>query len=100
MRLQLVVEASLAVLGEIYGRQESLQELLGNAWVHLIAMDPETGELSVFLPHGEFVPWGGQPASLPTVRSSFEWYEGKVDYLPPARIEQAADADLARASAA
>jgi len=100
MRLQLVVEASLAVLGEIYGRQQSLQELLGNAWVHLIAMDPETGELSVFLPHGEFVPWDGQPASLPTVRSSFEWYEGKVDYLPPARIEQAADADVARASAA
>jgi len=91
MRLQLLVEARLEVLGEIYGRQESLQELLGNAWVHLVAMDPDTGALSLFLPKGEFVPWEGEAAELPVVGSSLEWYRGKLGFLPPARIEQAAE---------
>ena len=86
MRLQLVVEASVQVLAEIYGRHAALQELLGNAWVHLIAMDPETGSFSVFLPHGEFVAWDGPIAELPVVASSFEWYRGKTDFLPPALI--------------
>jgi uncharacterized protein YbcC (UPF0753/DUF2309 family) len=100
MRLQLAVEAKLEVLGAIYGRQESLQELLGNAWVHLIAIDPDTGDLSVFLPHGEFMAWDGPLAPLPTVRSSFEWYSGERDFLPPARIVQAADREPVDASAA
>ena len=100
MRLQLAVEAKLEVLGAIYGRQESLQELLGNAWVHLIAIDPDTGELNVFLPHGEFQAWDGPLAPLPTVGSSFEWYRGERDFLPPARIVQTAAGEPAGASAA
>ncbi len=50
MRLQLIVESRTAVLGEIYGRQPAIQELLGNAWVHLIAMDPDTSEFHLFVP--------------------------------------------------
>jgi uncharacterized protein YbcC (UPF0753/DUF2309 family) len=91
MRLQMVVESRLDVLGEIYGRQQGLQELLGNAWVHLIAMDPDTGALSLFDPKGEFVPWEGAVPELPVVRSSHEWYRGKLGFLPPARIEQAGE---------
>ena len=68
--------------------------------MHLIAIDPDTGDLSVFLPHGEFMAWDGPLAPLPTVRSSFEWYSGERDFLPPARIVQAADREPVDASAA
>jgi len=94
MRLQLVVEAKVEVLGAIYGRQTSIQELLGNAWVHLIAMDPDTGELRTFLPRGEFVLWDRPLSPLPVVPSSFEWYRGKTDFLPPAHIVPEARAGL------
>jgi len=88
MRLQLMVEAKLATLGEIYGRQKAIQELLGNAWVHLIAIDPDTGEFNLFHPRGEFIPWNKPITPLPVVRSSFEWYKSKTDYLTPAMIVQ------------
>jgi len=90
MRLQLVVEAKVEVLGAIYGRQKSIQELLGNAWVHLIALDPDSGELRLFLPRGEFALWDRPLSPLPTVTSSFDWYRGKTDFLPPAFIAPAA----------
>ena len=88
MRLQLIVEASTGVLGEIYGRQPAIQELLGNAWVHLVAMDPETGDFHLFVPGVGFVLWDASLTPLPEVRSSFEWYRGKTDFLAPALIVQ------------
>ena len=88
MRLQLVIEASTAHLGEIYGRQPAVQQLLDNAWVHLIAMDPDTGALNLFVPGVGFVPWERPLTALPVVRSSFDWFRGKTDFLPPAQIVQ------------
>jgi uncharacterized protein YbcC (UPF0753/DUF2309 family) len=86
MRLQLVVDAKPEILGEIYGRQPAIQELLDNAWVHLIAMHPETEEFHIFVPGVGFVVWDEPLKPLPEVNSSFEWYRGKTDFLPPARI--------------
>ena len=88
MRLQLIVESRTAVLGEIYGRQPAIQELLGNAWVHLIAMDPDTGEFNLFVPGVGFVPWDRPLTPLPEVQSSFDWYKGKTDFLAPALVAQ------------
>ncbi|MCA1604380.1 MAG: DUF2309 domain-containing protein, partial [Acidobacteria bacterium] len=96
MRLQLLVEARLEILGEIYGRQKAIQELLGHAWVHLIAMDPETGALNIFHPRGEFIPWDKPLTPLPVVGSSFEWYKGKTDFLTPAMIEQNGEQEMQR----
>ncbi len=88
MRLQLIVESRPAVLGEIYGRQPAIQELLGNAWVHLIAMDPDTSEFHLFVPGVGFVQWDKPLTPLPEVKSSFDWYRGKTDFLAPALIAQ------------
>jgi len=88
MRLQLIVESRTAVLGEIYGRQPAIQELLGNAWVHLVAMDPDTGEFNLFVPGVGFVVWDRPLTPLPEVKSSFDWYEGKTDFLAPALVAQ------------
>ena len=88
MRLQLIVEAKPAILGEIYGRQGAIRELLDNHWVHLIALDPETEQFSRFVPGEGFVLWDRPLSPLPVVESSFEWYRGKSGFLPPALIDQ------------
>ncbi|MGI9075706.1 MAG: putative inorganic carbon transporter subunit DabA, partial [Gemmatimonadaceae bacterium] len=43
MRLQLIVEVSNDVLGGIYDRQAAIRERLDNQWLHLIAMNPDSG---------------------------------------------------------
>ncbi|MDQ3209114.1 MAG: DUF2309 domain-containing protein, partial [Gemmatimonadota bacterium] len=88
MRLQLIVESSNAILGEIYGRQAAIRELLDNAWVHLIAMEPESGAFHLFVPGVGFVLWDGSLTPLPEVNSSFDWYKGKTDFLAPALVAQ------------
>lgn len=89
MRLQLVVDAPMAVLGAIYGRQPGIQQLLDNQWVHLIASDPETGELNMFKPGVGFVAWKEPLTPLPEVSDSYEWFKGKYEcFLPPARIAE------------
>ena len=90
MRLQVVVEASVEMLTMIYTRQPPLQELIGNGWLLVSAMDPESGEITLFKPDRGFVPWQGQSSALPTVSSSKAWYSGHSEPLSPARIEQEA----------
>ncbi|MEJ1377848.1 MAG: putative inorganic carbon transporter subunit DabA, partial [Candidatus Sedimenticola sp. (ex Thyasira tokunagai)] len=87
MRLQIVVEASIEMLTKIYTRQPPLQELIGNGWLLVSAMDPETGEITLFKPDQGFVPWTGRVEPLPRVGSSIEWYSGHSEPLTPARIE-------------
>ncbi|MEN8167297.1 MAG: DUF2309 domain-containing protein [Pseudomonadota bacterium] len=86
MRLQVVVEASLEMIGDIYNRQPPLQELIGNGWLLVSAMDPETGAISLFDPRTGFLPWQGAKQPLPSVSSSTEWFAGKHDPLPPAKV--------------
>ena len=87
MRLQLIVEAAPEILGGIYGRQAAVRELLDGAWVHLVSVHPETGEINVFVPGVGFVRWNEPPRAIPEVVRSFDWYRGKYEgFLPPARI--------------
>jgi uncharacterized protein YbcC (UPF0753/DUF2309 family) len=90
MRLLLVVEASMEVLGGIYGRQPAIAELLDNEWVHLVAMDPGDGTFARFVAGQGFVPWDEHVPDLPVVGSSHEYYRGREGFLPPALIETAA----------
>jgi uncharacterized protein YbcC (UPF0753/DUF2309 family) len=76
MRLQIVVEATVAVLSAIIERQPPLQELIGNEWVHLIAKDPDSKAVYLFKPTVGFVPWQGSLNELPKVAQSRQWYSG------------------------
>lgn len=88
MRLQVIVEAKVDMLTEIYGRQPALQELIGNGWILVCAIDPDSGEISEFKIGQGFVPWQGDVRQLPTVEKSIDWYDG-IDYpLAPALIAQ------------
>ena len=92
MRLQLIVEAKMEVLGAIYGRQPAIQQLLNGAWVHLIAMDPDSGAFNLFVPGTGFVLWDKPLQPIPEVSSSFECYRGKLDFIPPSIIREPAAA--------
>jgi len=87
MRLQVVVEASIATLTRIYERQPPLQELIGNGWLLLSARDPQNGAIHVFKPGSGFIPWQGERSALPTVTRSPDWYRGHTQPLSPALIE-------------
>jgi len=76
MRLQIVVESTTDILTKVYERQPPLQELIGNAWVHLIAKDPYSNVMHVFKPTVGFVPWQGEISRLPKVSQSVNWYSG------------------------
>jgi NADH:ubiquinone oxidoreductase subunit 5 (subunit L)/multisubunit Na+/H+ antiporter MnhA subunit len=84
MRLQVIVESTLEMVGEIYGRQPPLQELIGNGWLLVSVIDPETGEISIFDPEQGFLPWDGKVEPLPEVDGSIEWYDGEMEPLSPA----------------
>ena len=88
MRLLLVVEASVATLSAIYARQAPIRELVGNGWVQLVSVDPETGVMMRFTPQG-FRPVTLPPEPLPLVATSADWYRGQRDFLSPALIQLA-----------
>lgn len=88
MRLLVVVEASTETLTMIYKRQPPLQELVGNEWVQLVALDPHSGALQIFNPQQGWIPW--QPPDerpLPKVARSEAWYLGSSDALQTALIK-------------
>ncbi len=87
MRLLVVVEATTQLLSRIYERQAPIRELVGNAWIQLVSMDPDDGRLRRFLPGQGWVDWHPSDKPLPTVACSADWYLGRDDPLPPALIE-------------
>ena len=91
MRLLVVVEHKLDVLTAIYQRQPAVAELVGNAWVQLVAMDPDDGALHRFVPGSGWVAWAPEGAELPKVRRSADWFRGRREALAPALIEKAVE---------
>lgn len=100
MRLLMIVVAKPENVGKIYERQASIRELVGNAWVQLVVMDPGTKELFVFLPKKGFVPWKERGGELSVVHSSPEWYANKLDFLDPVLIRPKKEAAPPRPSRA
>jgi hypothetical protein len=89
MRLLLIVEASIETLSAIYARQAPIRELVGNEWVQLVSVDPQTGVMTRFTPKGGFRPVALPSSKLPVVATSTDWYRGHRDFLPPALIQLA-----------
>ncbi|OHX34178.1 hypothetical protein BJL95_03265 [Methylomonas sp. LWB] len=89
MRLQIIVEAKIGVLTEIYQRQDGLRELIGGGWVHLSAQDPDSGEIFVFERGDGFVPWQPLPDELPIRENSPDCYRDASEPVAPMLIRQA-----------
>ncbi len=88
MRLQIIVEAKTSVLEQIYGRQPSLQELIGGGWVHLSAKDPDSEDMFVFERGKGFVLWQAERQDLPLYEKSPDYYRGQSEPLSPVLIQQ------------
>lgn len=97
MRLQVIVEARTEVLAEIYSRQPPLRELIGNGWILLSAIDPDSGAVSVFEPGQGFLRWTSSVGPLPQVARSADWYQGHSQPLSPALIVQPPLTEMAHA---
>ncbi len=88
MRLQLTVEAKTSVLEAIYARQESLRELISGGWIHLNALDPDTGEIFIFQRDTGFITWQAEIRNPPHYDSSPDCYKDQTLPVPPALIKQ------------
>ncbi len=86
MRLLVVVEQTTEMLSAIYQRQPAVAELVGGAWVQLVALDPDSGALSLFKPGVGWVPWQPQAEAPPRVKRSPECYLGFSGPRPPALV--------------
>jgi uncharacterized protein len=87
MRLLLVLETTPEMALTIAGRQPIIKTLVVNEWVTVTTVDPSSGAVHIFHPEHGFVPWQARGAELPVVACSSAWYRGKMDFVPPARIE-------------
>jgi uncharacterized protein YbcC (UPF0753/DUF2309 family) len=88
MRLQVIVEARIELLSEIYRRQPPLQELIGNGWLLLSAKDPDGPRIDVFHPERGWERWSGPLETLPTVARASDWYAGHMEPLQPVLLQQ------------
>ncbi len=86
VRLELVIEGTPAVLQDILTRQTAVAELVLNEWVHVTAVDPDTHAMWTFDARFGFRPYTPTPVQLPVVARSQDWYAGRSDCVPPARI--------------
>jgi uncharacterized protein YbcC (UPF0753/DUF2309 family) len=87
MRLLLVIETPIARMRSILERQPVLAGLIGNAWVRVVVVEPETGEFAEFVPGQGFTAWRARPqVAPPVVPSSAAWYRGHHDFLAPAIV--------------
>jgi hypothetical protein len=86
MRLLLIVEATPAALLDVAGRLPEVLRLVANGWVQLVSVDPADGRMARFV-GGGFAPYAPEPAALPRVARSVDWYRGKAGHLPPALVE-------------
>jgi hypothetical protein len=87
MRMLLVVEATPETLTRIHGKHAAIRELVDNAWIVLVALHPDTGVMSRFLPGTGWIPWSTDLPPIPHVASSVDWYEGRgLGPLDPALV--------------
>ena len=87
MRLLLIVEATPASLLAVASRQAEVAELVVNAWVQLVSLDPGTGAMQVF-DGGQFVPYEPAPTLLPVVERSADWHMQSRAHLRPALVRR------------
>ncbi len=86
VRLLTVIEAEPEVLVQIATEYPEVGRLVVNRWIQVVAWSPSTGRMSVFTDDG-FVPYEPERDDLPSAQNSVEYYSGRRQHLPCARIE-------------
>jgi uncharacterized protein YbcC (UPF0753/DUF2309 family) len=90
VRLLMVIDATTESIRTVLERLPAVRTLVANGWIRLAAWHPHTGGLATYGPSaagGTFVPYVPESPTLPTVACSAEWFRGRRDHLPLARIK-------------
>ena len=85
VRLLFVVETSAERVVETVRKNPLLWEFLVNRWIRLAVLDPAGGPPLLYR-DGAWEPVEGDDEGLPVAGSSADWYAGKREHLPVARI--------------
>jgi uncharacterized protein YbcC (UPF0753/DUF2309 family) len=96
LRLLLVMETTPPVLRRILARSPSLSRLVRNRWVQAATLSPDSAELFVF-GRGGLSRYEPESLELPVVRASEDWYRGRREWLPCARVAAGSPPREARA---
>jgi uncharacterized protein YbcC (UPF0753/DUF2309 family) len=92
VRLLLIVENTPERVMQAVRKSAVVTELVENQWIRLVTMNPSDGKLHVYR-NGEFERFDRPAHKLPVAASSADWFSGKLEHLPVARISpQAANA--------
>ena len=91
LRLLTIVEARPERLLALAARNPSIGRLVTHHWVQLVAWDPQSARMWRYTDAG-FVPYEPVAVTLPEVERSIDWYAGRRDHLPPARVRAALEA--------
>ncbi len=95
VRLLLIVENTPDNVMEAVRRSREVTELVENRWLRLVTMDPAEGSIHIYR-DGRFEPLS-ETVNLPETTSSVDWFRGKLEHLPIARVTAtAAHASSAR----
>lgn len=85
VRLLLIVETTPERLLNAAASSALVTELVVNRWIRVATVDPDSGEIHVFR-DGEFERLEDAPTELPTAPTSWDWFRGRQEHLPVARI--------------
>ena len=98
MRLQLMIESPPEIITKIYQQHAVIQNLVGNGWVLLSCIDPETADIFTFDPDSGWELWTpGDNEKIPTVKNSLSWYSGKMDPVAPVLLEKVKQSEFNQA---
>jgi uncharacterized protein YbcC (UPF0753/DUF2309 family) len=86
VRILFVIETTPERLMNVVNASAALRQLVGNRWIRVATIDPESGRVHVRRDSG-FEEFDGPVERLPVALSSAEWYSGKLQHLPMAWIQ-------------
>jgi uncharacterized protein YbcC (UPF0753/DUF2309 family) len=88
LRLLFVIESRPEALRKIMARNATVRQIIGNGWVQLALLSPDSPDLLLFQ-DGDFHPWSPRNGGLAQVDSSWEWFRGRRDNLDFALLNPA-----------
>jgi uncharacterized protein YbcC (UPF0753/DUF2309 family) len=89
VRLLTIVEATTKTLERVLAEEQALASLVNNAWIQLVAWDPDSEALAVY-EKGRFVPYVPENAAIAVVDRSMDFYAGRRGHLAPAHVRTSA----------
>jgi uncharacterized protein YbcC (UPF0753/DUF2309 family) len=87
VRILFVVETTPTRLMPVIHANAELAEFVENRWIRLSTLDPDDGHVEVYRGEGMWERLESDEEALPVAASSTDWYEGRREHLPLARIE-------------